>query len=515
MSLRKTPSCADERGPTLWSEKWPSYSSFDGILLTGDTLAGMNPAARTALWQYVEGGGSLVVQGGGEGAEELAAAAPPERRLYPLPSRLWPVCRCRSAHACPVEATRLAGGHALLAGNGCSLVDQLRTPGGEPALPVLADPSTSVGGLFVLVLGLTVVIGPVNLLLLARGKRCRGCSGRRRCCRLPRVQPPSVTCPSSKGGRESSHEAITFLDQNTERAATIGWTAFCPPLTPADGLRFSPATELALQTGEHKILRHRLCRASRFCTLDWSDGQHLARDRVSARLPTHFRLRKNEIRRERLRVRRDKDGNLSAENGLGAEVRKVWVADEQGRLYAGGPLGLSAERLHPAARGPQGKGSGYAAGRLPRGLARPRPAHAHPPGTLSLPRSYLADVAVAPFVEDGLPDARRARRSAVVLASSRRSNRESRGPRIEEALWPHPGGEWHLLLVLLGADFRLRRPQRRRKAPPCASWPPSTSRPPATPSSTASPSIEEPEKAHRLVGYVPDALPDASRHLGP
>src|SRR5262249_53201279 len=42
-----------------WSTDWLAYSRYDGIVVRGDDLKAMPPAVRTALWQYVETGGSL------------------------------------------------------------------------------------------------------------------------------------------------------------------------------------------------------------------------------------------------------------------------------------------------------------------------------------------------------------------------------------------------------------------------------------------------------------------------
>src|SRR5205807_2362189 len=102
---------------------------------------------------------------------------------------------------------------------------------------------------------------------------------------------------------------------------------FYSPLTPGDGLHFGPETELTFQGGEDIYYGKRGYGyeeeprgGGKAFTLDWSIDQHLARGWVSARLPAHFRLRKSEVQRERVTVHRDKDGNLSAVNGLGAEI---------------------------------------------------------------------------------------------------------------------------------------------------------------------------------------------------
>ncbi|MGH9767142.1 MAG: hypothetical protein ACREAB_06865, partial [Blastocatellia bacterium] len=46
-----------------WSANWVGYSGFDGVILTADELRAAPEAVRSALWRYVECGGSLLVIG--------------------------------------------------------------------------------------------------------------------------------------------------------------------------------------------------------------------------------------------------------------------------------------------------------------------------------------------------------------------------------------------------------------------------------------------------------------------
>jgi hypothetical protein len=202
--------------------------------------------------------------------------------------------------------------------------------------PVVADIGIPVRGLFILMVLFTVAIGPVNLYFLARG--------RRRIWMLWTVPLFSlVTCAAVFGymliaeGWEghTRTEGLTILDETTHRAATIGWTACYTPVTPGDGLQFSYDTELAPQSREEPWSR----RGGAGRTVNWTGGQHLASGWVTARVPSHFMLRKNETRRERVTVSRSGDG-YTIVNGLGAEIRLFWYADPEGRLY-------TAERVAP------------------------------------------------------------------------------------------------------------------------------------------------------------------------
>jgi hypothetical protein len=48
-------------------------------------------------------------------------------------------------------------------------------------------------------------------------------------------------------------------------------------------------------------------------------------------VPAHFQLRKSETRRERLQLDHA-DGQLFAINGLGAPIRRLWLADASGNI---------------------------------------------------------------------------------------------------------------------------------------------------------------------------------------
>ena len=139
-------------------------------------------------------------------------------------------------------------------------------------------------------------------------------------------------------------EVMTILDENARRATTVGLTAFYSPLTPSDGLRFSYDTEITPQLpvryGYYAFASSGVTGgASR--TIDWTEDQHLVGGWVTARVPVHFVVRKSEPRRERLNVRREGSA-ITVVNGLGAEIKQLWWAEPDGRVY-------SAENLQAGA----------------------------------------------------------------------------------------------------------------------------------------------------------------------
>jgi hypothetical protein len=214
---------------------------------------------------------------------------------------------------------------------------------------VVDSAGVPVRGLFVLMLLFAIVIGPVNLWLLGRKDR--------RLWMLWTVPTISgATCLAVFGYMLISEgwnghlrtEAVTLLDETTHRATTYGWTAFYAPLTPGDGLHFSTDTELMWQKNMDFSYRGRGTGSA--CSVDWSRDQHLDSGWVSARVPSHFRLRKSEVRRERLGVTRAKEGSLLVLNALGADVTSLWLADEKGQVYsaqdipAGGQVALTLHK---------------------------------------------------------------------------------------------------------------------------------------------------------------------------
>src|SRR5262249_15204728 len=140
-------------------------------------------------------------------------------------------------------------------------------------------------------------------------------------------------------------EVLTILDENARRATTVGMTAFYAVLTPSDGLRFSYDTEVTPQLpGRAGYSYGAGITGGASRTIDWTEDQHLAGGWITARVPAHFIVRKSEPRRERLSVRRE-GSKITVVNGLGAEIKQLWWAERDGRVY-------SAENVQAGAAAP-------------------------------------------------------------------------------------------------------------------------------------------------------------------
>jgi hypothetical protein len=404
-----------------WSKSWLGYSRYDGVVVTAKDLADLRlsgaegQAVRTALWQYVETGGVLVVLGPGEPSLPASWA----RRRAPQGLTEYHAGFGRCLVSADRDPSKWDETHWQLLDQAWSQTASPWQQAGRSltelnnTFPVVDDIGVPVRGLFVLMIAFSVALGPVNLTVLGRKKK--------RIWMLWTVPLISfVTCVLvfgymivSEGWQGRARlTALTILDENERRATTLGRMAFYTPLTPGDGLHFKPDTEVTAMGvigGEG---------GGSACTVDWTNDQHLARGWVSARVPAHFALRKSEVARQRVTIGRSADGNLTAVNGLGADVKKLLYADEKGQVYSAGPIaagqqatlkpedkGLPAEALTPREKV-------FKEGNWANALALVTQS----PRGLLVRRSYVAQIDSVPFFEgEGLRGARVYAASSLVL----------------------------------------------------------------------------------------------------
>lgn len=312
---------------SAWNTSWLGFSRYDGIIVTGSNIRQMPPQVQSALWRYVECGGTLLVLAGRElpkdweleigsdssefvnydvGFGQCIVTAEMDTKRFTLEQ--WQ----QIVHSWQKTKTPWKNGRSVEDAN--------------TAFPVVSDLDVPVRGMFLLMLIFALAIGPVNLIALSRK--------RRRTWMLWTIPIISLmTCLAvfayatfGEGWRRHLRtEGLTLLDERTRRATTIGWTAFYSSLTPNDGLHFSYETELTPQI----VLESGTPR-----TVDWTHDQHLANGWVTARIPAHFMLRKSELRRERVTIRRGGGAGLRVVNGLGADINQLWLVDMDGAIYS-------------------------------------------------------------------------------------------------------------------------------------------------------------------------------------
>jgi len=425
------------KSPTSeWSANWVAYSSFDGVVITSEELRDAPDAVRSALWSFAECGGSLLIVGAWEipgqwrsrrvtsvEVEEEKSGVLWKKFSQPLPE----AAQNYNVGFGNVTIIDAAGVKSINPGQWSAMKFGWKgsRPGGKAYrdivdinkdFPVIERLGIPVRGLFVLMLMFVIVIGPINLIWLARR--------RRKIWMLWTVPAIAlVTCLAVTGfalfgegvSAMSRAESFTILDESSHRASTIGWTAFYAPITPSEGLHFSYDTELTPVTQEMGYSYRR--GGNR--TTDLSNDQHLDSGWITARVPVYFKFRKSETRRQRLTIRQDGDGAISVVNGLGADVRELWLADRDGKVYSASGIRAGAEaKLSPKNLGPVENKAGlrelFTADDW---LGKMKEVDANPQRFLA-PGCYLAKLDAGPFVEEGLKNVATRKGRALVYGIS-------------------------------------------------------------------------------------------------
>ena len=330
---------------SAWSTSWLGFSRYDGVVVTGDDIRRMPPDVQSALWRYLECGGALFVLGGRElpeswRVEESLKTEPPAHATGIV---VYDVGFGRYIVSPEIDTKGLDRDQwRLIVRSWLETTTPWRWEGivekANTLFPVASGLGIPVRGLFFLMLLFAVAIGPVNLIVLSRKKR--------RIWMLWTTPAISlITCLAvfayatfAEGwNRHARTDGLTLLDERSRRATTIGWTAFYSALTPSDGLHFGYESEL---TPLAESMTTNIAR-----TIDWTHDQHLANGWVTARVPAHFMIRKSEMRRERITVRKGTDADLRVVNGLGADINQFWLADRDGTIYSATDIPAGVEAL--------------------------------------------------------------------------------------------------------------------------------------------------------------------------
>jgi hypothetical protein len=408
-----------------WSANWLGYSGFDGVVITAEELREAPDGVRSALLRYVECGGSLLTLGAWEIPQQWQA-----RRGVISGSSDVSLYFVGFGQVVVIDAARM---RQVLPAHWRDI--KLGWKGSRPAektyydvaeinrdFPVVERIGIPVRGLFVLMLAFVVVIGPVNLIWLARR--------RKKIWMLWTVPAIAlVTCLAVAGfalfgegvSATSRVEAFTILDGSSHRATTIGWTAFYAPITPSEGLHFGHDTELIPAIPESWKYRGGGYGDRR---IDFSNDQHLDSGWITARVPAYFRFRKSETRRERLTVRQAGKDSISVVNGLGADIQKLWVADRSGKIYAAADIKAGAQATFgffnlQAIGGAVGLRAIFGDNDWPGKMKLVEQNVA----SYLMPGCYLAVLEASPFVEEGLKDVKTRKARMLVYGVSAEAER--------------------------------------------------------------------------------------------
>jgi hypothetical protein len=388
------------------------WARFDGVAVTAKEFRELSGPVQTALLRYVECGGSLLMVGNWR--------APPSWLLHknvgPVVSYSAGFGECMvvpekdynwQQPVPPVVARHIAESWAR---STRPFKDVVSATEANQAFPVIEDVEVPVRGLFLVMLGFGIVIGPINLYVLSRKKR--------RLWLLATVPLIAlVTCLAVSSymaltepwGSHVRTVSITFLDETTGRTATIANLGLYVSVSPADGLHFDKATELTplwLTNSQRQTPGVR--------TIDWTLDQHLNSGWLPPRMPVHFLLRRSATRTERVRIGKNAAGKLSVVNGLPSVLGDFHVADAAGKIYAAHRVPPGGEALlEPAGTVRPADARQSLRDLYARWLIDLEPLTADP-GAFVAPGCYLAVMDETPFVEEGLREASDRRGKAVV-----------------------------------------------------------------------------------------------------
>ncbi len=406
----------DAEAVETWSGDWLGYTRYDGIVVTAYEWKSMPADVRSAVWQYVEAGGFLFVLGsfdprGLSGIAEIETHA-----------NGWKTIRAGLGHCAIAPNDDYSGWtnetfeklsaewkatHALWEGGHRNTIDA------HQEFPVVEDLGIPVKSLFALMFVFTLAIGPINFLILTRMNR--------RIWMLWTTPAISLaTCVAVFGFMILSEgwegrlriETLTLLDEASHRATTVGWTGVYTPLTPADGLHFSRDTEVIPQRVFEDYNEQ-----SRSCTIDWTQDQHFASGWVEARVPAIFRVRKSELRRERVTLR-EVDGGWIMKNFLSVDIRRFSYVDDKGQLHTAENVAAGAEvKLKQSEKEAMPKNATMTNPLSSNGWKNNIHQMATNPQRYLRPGMYLAEADESPFLEDCLRNARQRKAHSIIVGN--------------------------------------------------------------------------------------------------
>ncbi|MBN2021132.1 MAG: hypothetical protein JW749_13015 [Sedimentisphaerales bacterium] len=398
---------------TEWNTGWLAYSCYDGIVVSAEDMRIMPTPVRAAVLHYLQVGGTLLVLDSWEPPEGWLTVRGKEG-LFDLRYVGFGMCvinqkSSRDTDCWDNDKFKFLK-EQVWSPTASAMISRKSVSDTNVWFPVVATLAMPIRGLFLLVLCFAIVIGPANLLILSRKNR--------RIWMLWTAPLLSIVASLAvifyaffaEGWRGHVRiQAITILDEASHRAGTVAISAFYCPLTPRGGLHFDYETELTpLGTESYREGTPK--------SIDWTADQHLSSGWMSARVPAHFLVRKNQMRRERVKITGD-GSSVEALNGLGAEIKRLWYSDGQGRIYeaeniaAGAKVALMAGHdslLDPPNPDALRKvfSSGWLSGynelsRLPHQYLRPN--------------TYIAVLEDTPFVEQPLKNPKSRNLKSVVI----------------------------------------------------------------------------------------------------
>lgn len=386
--------------PESWTMNWLSYSRYDGIILKNTDMEAMPVPVKSALHSYVRCGGTLVITG--DSGPPGVLKSHPGTLLSGMTVYdsgfgqyiIIPVSNVRTITYKQLEYLDRSWRETRK-----PFKNIRNSAEANKAFPIIRTTEINTRGIFIAMLVFVILVGPVNFIILARKKKKIWMLWTIPCISL-------LTCASiflyaifSEGlDSDIRTSGFTILDQASHEATTLGITAFYCRLTPGEGLRFPSRTELTPMVSRSDYT------AGTPRTIDWTTDQHLKSGWVSSRVPAHFMVRKNETRRERVQASFSDPDKPTVVNGLGAKIKKLWLADEHGRIFSGAeiPAGSRAV-LKPTGMRTVSKTNSHLR-RTYTSFSWDQDLPEHKAVRLLLPNTYVTMLDGCPFIEKGLTE---------------------------------------------------------------------------------------------------------------
>ena len=383
-----------------WSESWLAYSCYDAVILHARDLSKLSDPLRNALHAYTRAGGALIISGTLQWPFDWEHT--PGKQVDSRALHFVGFGQVALFDTEDVTSLGRDGMNSLLAIAKDTLHPwNKRTNMGEAnkQFPIIDDMSVPTRALFLMMLVFAILFGPVLLFVLAKLNRRIWLLWLAPAISLTACIAITAYALLSEGITPSVRmEGVTLLNEQTHSAVTLGIVGVYCPLTPAGGLHFNTETELSLY-----VFAGRKDGSAK--SINWSRDQHFSHGWVDARVPTYLKMRKCEVRRERLEIATH-DGEISALNGLGAEIEKLWVRNLEGEwltLEAPLPSGTQQALIPFAAPSKLQSSQPGMFRKLYKGQNWPDEFTKLATGPIALqPNTYLALLKGAPFMEHGL-----------------------------------------------------------------------------------------------------------------
>ncbi|RLE40121.1 hypothetical protein DRJ16_07455, partial [Candidatus Woesearchaeota archaeon] len=309
-----------------WSSKWLSYSIYDGIVITSKEMERLTPEVQRAIFAYVRGGGVLLILGTWRIPSRLAYFHTEKKEGFDIYEIGFGKCLISSkSRLNDFQNDQLEYLRDQFKDSGFPWNKMLSARRISRKFPIIKSSNIPLRLLFFFLLFFSIASGPLAFWWLSlKNKRTL----------IFFIIPPASLITSVvillsalllEGTTPYKRSiTLTFLDQISHQASTIGWLGYYSPVTIGEGIQFSDKVELtpflSWKGGQPK-------------EMDWSNGQTLGAGWIISRVPSYFLIRINDGRWERLQIRRDRYGNLKVLNGLGSKILSLYLADDKGVIY--------------------------------------------------------------------------------------------------------------------------------------------------------------------------------------